>query len=137
MRVLLDTNVILDVALRRPGFFEGSWRALEKCEDEGHATYVAWHTLSNLFYILRRDQGSERTAEFLRHLLSISTMSPVGHYDALRALDYGLKDFEDSLQLSAAQSCHADAIPTRNQADFGNSPQVAVLTPEQFLLLLP
>lgn len=132
MRVLLDTNVILDVALRRPGLFEGSKRALEKCDAESHEMHLSWHTLSNLFYILRRDRGAEKTVEFLRHLLSISTVAPVGHADAIRALGFGLNDFEDALQLSAAESCRADVILTRNKADFGNPPNIAVLTPEEF-----
>ena len=93
---------------------------------------VAWHTLSNLFYILRRDEGAEKTLGFLRHLLSISTVAPVGHADALRAIEYGLNDFEDALQRSAAEGCRADAILTRNKADFGNPPGIALLTPEEF-----
>jgi predicted nucleic acid-binding protein len=132
VRVLLDTNVILDVALRRQTLFDGSKCALEKCEVEAHEMFVSWHTLSNLFYILRRDRGAEKTIEFLRHLLSISTVSPVGHADALRAIGRGLNVFEDALQFSAAESCRADVILTRNKSDFGSMPSITVLTPEEF-----
>jgi predicted nucleic acid-binding protein len=132
VRVLLDTNVILDVALRRPGLFDGSERALKKCESDSHEMLIAWHTLSNLFYILRRDRGAEKTVEFLRQLLTISTVATVGHGDALRAVGYALNDFEDALQLSAAESSHADVILTRNKSDFGQPPNIAVLRPEEF-----
>jgi predicted nucleic acid-binding protein len=132
VRALLDTNVILDVALRRSGLFDGSKRALEKCQAESHEMCISWHTLSNLFYILRRDRGAEKTIEFLRDLLSITTVAPVGHADALRAVGFGLNDFEDALQLSAAESCRADAILTRNKTDFGSPSNIAVLTPEEF-----
>lgn len=132
MRVLLDTNVILDVALRRPGLFEASERALKKCEAESHEMRISWHTLSNLFYILRCDRGAEKTVEFLRHLLSISTVASVGHADALRAVEFRLNDFEDALQVSAAESCRAKVILTRNKADFGRPSNIAVLTPEEF-----
>lgn len=125
-------NVILDVALRRRGLFEGSKRAIEKCEAESHEMRISWHTLSNLFYILRRDRGAAKAVEFLRHLLSISTVAPVAHTDAIRAVGYGLNDFEDALHLSAAESCRADVILTRNKGDFGNPPNIAVLTPEEF-----
>ncbi len=124
--------MILDVALRRHGLFEGSKRALEKCEAELHEMFISWHTLSNLFYILRRDRGTEKTVEFLRHLLTISTVAPVGHSDALRAVGFGLNDFEDALQLSAAESCRADMILTRNKADFGTPVNMAVFSPEEF-----
>jgi predicted nucleic acid-binding protein len=132
VRVLLDTNVILDVALQRAGLFEGSKRALEKCESESHEMQISWHTLSNLFYILRRDRGGEKTVEFLRHLLSICTVAPVSHADALRAVSYELNDFEDALQLSTAEACRADVILTRNKADFGTPVNLRVLTPEEF-----
>jgi predicted nucleic acid-binding protein len=49
VRVLVDTNVILDVALRRPGLFDGSQRALVRCEAEGFELRIAWHTVANLF----------------------------------------------------------------------------------------
>lgn len=96
-----------------------------------------WHTLSNLFYILRRDRGSQKAVEFLRDLLSVTTVTPVGHADALRAVDLGLNDFEDALQLSAAESCRADVIVSRNKADFGKSPKIPVLAPEEFAPLDP
>ncbi len=132
MRVLLDTNVILDVALQRPGLFEGSRRALEKCEDEGHELRVAWHTLSNLFYLLRKDRGSEKAVDFLRSLLTTCEVTSVGHADAIRAVDAGLNDFEDALQLTSAEACQASVIITRNKADFGTQNRIAVLTPEEF-----
>ncbi len=70
--------------------------------------------------------------EFLRHLLTISTVASVGHADALRAIGFGLNDFEDALQLSAAETCRADVILARNKADFGNPANIAVLLPEEF-----
>ncbi len=132
VRVLIDTNVILDVALQRPGLFDGSKRALERCETEAHAIHISWHTLSNLFYILRRDRGSQKAIEFLNDLLKIATVASVGHSDALRAVGSGLNDFEDALQLSAAESCRADLIVPRNKADSGKSPNIAVVSPEEF-----
>ena len=50
----------------------------------------------------------------------------------VRAAGFGLNDFEDALQLSAAESCQAEVILTRNKADFSNPPKIAVLTPEEF-----
>ena len=76
--------------------------------------------------------AGKRPSSVIRHLLSISTVAPVGHADALRAIGYGLTDFEDALQLSAAESCRCEVILTRNKADFGNPANIAVLTPEEF-----
>ncbi len=130
--MLVDTNVILDVALRRPGLFDGSQRALVRCEAEGCELRIAWHTVANLFYILRKDRGGEKTVEFLRDLPAAFEVAPVAHTDALRALASGLRDLEDALQVSAAEACSADVILTRNKADFGTPAGISVLTPEEF-----
>ena len=94
--------------------------------------YVAWHSLSNLFYVLRKDRGAEKTTEFIEWLLSIMRVATVGHADALAALTMGIADFEDALQMSARKACGADILITRNVADFKNG-SVQVLTPEDFL----
>lgn len=113
MNILVDTNIWLDIALQRLGLVEGSEQSLLKCEREGHVLWVSWHTLSNIYYILRRDRGPAPTLQFIQALLSTSLVSSVGHDDALRAIAYGLADFEDALQLSAAEampSCRATKL---------------------------
>lgn len=132
MRVLLDTNVILDVALKREPFVAASSATLRKCEADGIEKFVAWHSLSNLFYILGKDRGAGSAIEFLEWLVTIARVPTVGHPDAVEALRFGMTDFEDALQLSAAIACGASVLITRNAADFKNSP-VTVRTPEQFL----
>lgn len=133
MRVLFDTNVILDIALNREPFVTASAAALRRCETNSVEMYVAWHSLSNLFYVLRKDRGAEKTTEFIEWLLSIMRVPTVGHADALAALTLGIADFEDALQMSAAGACAADVLVTRNVADFKNC-SANVLTPEDFLV---
>ena len=132
MRVLFDTNVVLDVALKRESFVAASAASLRRCETNGIEMYVAWHSLSNLYYLLRKDRGAEKTTEFLEWLLSIMRVATVGHADALAALSIGMADFEDALQVSAAAACGADILITRNVADFKNA-GIKLLTPEEFL----
>ena len=133
MRVLVDTHIILDVVLHRPGLVEGSRLALEEGEERGHQFSVAWHTQSNLFHILRRQWGVEPTTEFLGDLLTKNTVATVGHTDALRALDYGPTDFEDALQVAAAEAFGATVVLTRNKAHFGTPARIRGLTPEEFV----
>jgi predicted nucleic acid-binding protein len=132
VRILVDTNVLLDIALKRDGLFEGSARALAKCGVEYHDVHITWPTFSNLFYILRRDRGVEKAVEFLRELLEVSRVASVGHTEAVRAFEYGLADFEDALQRSAAEACEANVILTRNKSDFGSPSRILLLTPEEF-----
>ena len=126
MRVLLDTDVLLDVALAREPHVSASAEVLRWAEREGEAA-VAWHSLTNCANLLK---GSGR--EFLQQLLQIVTVATVGTEDARRALSLPMKDVEDAFQVSAALAWGADFIITRNLEDYRYSP-VAALPPSAFL----
>ena len=132
MKILIDANVLLDVALARPGLHEASGEALSQCGGEENAAFVAWHTLSNVYYILRKQANHDQAVEFLEDLLQWVQVVGVGHADAIRAFGYGMRDVEDALQVSAAEACSADVILTRNIGDFRASP-IPACTPEDFL----
>ena len=126
MRVLLDTDVLLDVALAREPHAAHSAAVLRWVEAGGTAA-VAWHTLANCAYLLK---GGGRP--FLIRLLRIVEVSPAGTADARRAIELPMADLEDAFQAAAALAWGADAIVTRNIRDFRRSP-VRALTPSAFL----
>jgi len=132
MRILIDANVLLDVALARPRLHEASGEALSQCGRKENAAFVAWHTISNVYYILRHQANHDQATEFLGDLLKWVEVVGVGHTDAVRAFRYDMRDFEDALQVTAAEACSADMILTRNIEDFRASPILA-RTPEDFL----
>ena len=133
MRLLLDTNVFLDLPERRPGF-QNSQKIILLL-GRAHEGWVAWHTLSNVFYIADRLTRSRIIARELIHdILVWCTVVPVDHSDALRAENLLIDDFEDALQMAAALSVDVDVIITRDLKDYQNSP-IPQLTPEQFLQL--
>lgn len=126
MRALLDTDVLLDVALAREPHAAHSAAVLRWAE-EGAEAAVAWHTLANCAYLLKGDGRP-----FLTRLLRIVEVAPTGTADARRALELPMTDLEDALQAVAALAWGADAIVTRNVRDFRRSP-VRALTPSVFL----
>lgn len=126
MKGLIDTDVLLDVALRHPSFFARNEDVLRWAEKGGKAA-IAWHSISNCAYLLK-DDGRE----FLRMLLSIVEVVPVASKDANRALELPMNDLEDAMQTSAALSWGADFIITRNLADYRKSP-VPAASPKKFL----
>ena len=126
MKCLVDTDVLLDVALKRSSFFAASADVLRWAEKGGQAA-IAWHSLSNCAYLLKNDGR-----EFLRMLLSILDVAPVGAKEAHRALELPMKDLEDALQTAAALSWGADYIVTRNTSDYRKSPLPAI-SPKKFL----
>jgi hypothetical protein len=103
------------------------------CDGVNHSGWIAWHTLSNIFYLVRGHSRSAQPAlQFVSDLLSWSEVAVTGKPEALQAILAGMNDFEDALQVAAAVSCGASASVTRNPKDFQASP-IPVMTPEQFL----
>lgn len=136
MKVLVDTNVLLDVALRRAHFFAASDRVVRWREDHPGRGFVAWHTLSNIYYILRKANGEAPARGFIADTLDHLEVAPTGTPEAKHALHLRTRDYEDALQISAALAAGADAIVTRDPAGFSGS-IVPVLTPEAFLASAP
>jgi predicted nucleic acid-binding protein len=126
VRILLDTDVLLDVALAREPFAIDSADVLRWAESGGAAA-VAWHSLTNCAYLLK---GGGRS--FLERLLRLVEVAPVATADARGALDLPLSDVEDAFQAAAALAWRADVIVTRNVSDYRRSP-VRALSPATFL----
>jgi predicted nucleic acid-binding protein len=134
MRVLIDTDVVLDVGLKRQQWFEASKGVLDRAEARSVQGFVAWHTMSNVYYLTR--QVNADTADgFLRHLLSVVEVAPVGHADMEYALELEMSDLEDAMQAAAAVACRAARIVTRNARHYVRSPVPAV-TPAALLKAL-
>lgn len=126
MKVLIDTDVLLDVALNRTEFVEDSAAVLRWAEAGGEAC-IAWHSVAKCAYLLKNDGR-----DFLNGLLEIVAVASVGEKDAKFALQLPLKDLDDALQVAAATAWGVDCIITRNIKDYKKSP-LKVMTPKQFL----
>lgn len=127
MKILLDTDILLDVALRRADFFEDSAAVVGWAESEPGESAIAWHSLSNIAYLLRPDARA-----FIRELLMFAEIPATGSNAAKQAVDFPMKDMEDALQAVAALQFGALYIITRNRSHYKNSP-VPVLSPKEFL----
>ncbi|MCF6313437.1 MAG: PIN domain-containing protein [Verrucomicrobiales bacterium] len=121
MNLFFDTNILLDVALRRSPFFDRSQAVLMDAI-EHHSCFLSWHTLSNIFYILTKLEGKEVALDFINHLCKFCRIAPVEHEDIDVAFKYNSGDFEDAMQIACALACSADLIVTRDPAGFSKSP---------------
>jgi hypothetical protein len=130
MRLLIDINVLLDVALQRPAA-PASARLLALCGKQ-HEAWLAWHSVATLAYLIERQLSAVPGGDFIRGILEWADVATTGKADALVALDLPLTDFEDALQAAAAMACGAQFIITRNERDFRKSP-VPALSPDSFL----
>jgi predicted nucleic acid-binding protein len=134
MKILVDTNILLDVAQVRAEFFADSEKVLRWCEANPGSGMVAWHSISNLNYVLRKNPQQAR--EYIEDLVEFLEVVQTGTPQVKHALVLLMTDFEDALQVSAAVAGGVDVIVTRNARHFRGSP-VPVQTPAEFLASLP
>jgi predicted nucleic acid-binding protein len=125
VRVLIDSDVLLDVALGREPWGRESRAFLEMCERGEIEAFVAWHSLSNVYYMLAAKRQEELKL-FLSELLGMVRVAPVGHEDMIFALEQETADFEDATQVAAAVACRATRIVTRNTRYFKHAVVPAV-----------
>lgn len=132
--MLIDTDVLLDVALQRAPHASDSTALLRALEQRPKQACVAWHTLANLNYLLQGLDGDEPRA-FLRDLTRVFTIAPGDGEAFRRAAALSMPDFEDALQVGAALEAGCDVVVTRNVKDYANAP-IDVLTPAEALARL-
>lgn len=131
MRALIDCNVLLDVGLDRMPWADASSAVLKLALRRRYDGFVAWHSLSTVDYLAKREESLEPRA-FISGLLDFLEVAPVGQADMQYALELEMPDLEDAMQAAAAVACRASRIVTRNTSDFTDSPVPAV-TPAEFL----
>lgn len=132
MILLIDTDVLIDVALDRAPWADPAVRLLELMESNPDRAFIAWHTVSNFYYLVRPKRGPIQTRDFLRELLGFVRVAPTRTLHLHRAIQLEMKDFEDAMQVAAAMAAGADTIVTRNLADYGGSP-IEALSPQAVL----
>jgi predicted nucleic acid-binding protein len=131
MIALLDTDVLIDVALDRKPFSEFSSVVLDGAEHHFYRAFIAWHSLANFYYIVTPTSSNRRTRDFVMGLLKFVEVAPTTTKDALYAGTLNFTDFEDALQVAAARACNAEIIVTRNVKHYKRS-HIPAHTPEYF-----
>lgn len=133
MKVLIDTNIVLDVLLRRADFFDASYNVLKLSTLDKTAIFVTANAITDIYYILRRaNKDTEKSKEAIIQLLELVSIADVIASDIMNALPSKVTDFEDALAGVIAKRIKADYIITRNTKDFNNSP-VPAIDPKDFL----
>ena len=135
MRVLLDTNVVLDVLLQREPHVEASAAVLAVVESGIVTGLLGATTVTTIFYLVEKALGARRARKHVETLLSLCEIAPVGE-DVLReALTLGLPDYEDAVLHVAARQAKAQGIVTRDQQGFKRA-ELPVYTPDELLATL-
>ena len=135
MKALLDTTVVLDLFLNRQPFVNEAvtiWQANANRQIEVFITAV---TLPTIYYITRKAADRTMARHVVQLLLASVGIVGVDYTVLANAEILPLKDYEDAIQVAAAQSLQLDAIVTRDLSDYQNSP-LPVYSPSDFLDLI-
>lgn len=133
MELLIDTNVVLDVIQKREPWFQFSYSIFRKCIDGKHNGYVSAHSLSDLFFILRKTtdiQARKNVIILLCKYFEVIAEDAKTYLSVVQ--DDTIMDLEDGLQIRCAENFNLDYIITRNIKDFTMS-SIPAIQPEDFL----
>jgi predicted nucleic acid-binding protein len=130
--VILDTNIILDIALERIEFYEDARNVMLLINQKSIKSFVTATTITDIYYVLKKSKGHQQTIRFLSGLFDFIDIAGVTKESVLAALTSGMPDFEDVVQTETAKFNDIDTIITRNYSDFEHS-GLEVYTPASFI----
>ena len=136
MNLMIDTNIFLDVLMKREPFFQDSKSVLVLCEQKKIQGFISATTVTDIYYLIRKHLHSKELAyKNLGYVLDIAKVLTVTNEDVVNAYAQKASDFEDCLLAVCARSNHCDGIVTRNAKDF-ESFDIMIYSPQEILLLL-
>lgn len=135
MKVLLDTNIVLDVLMDRLPFSDAAVELFSKVEDGTVFGYLCSTTITTVYYLASKVVGAARAQEEVRKLLTLFEVAPVNRPVLESALGVDFLDFEDAVIHEAARHVGADAVVTRNQKDYKKS-RLPVHTAEELVKII-
>ena len=138
MKVLIDANLILTYITGREDRYSNEAEAIMTLCAEGEITgYISLHSLSIIWYVLRKNFPKELLLNWMKWLCQVLTVACTDNVTILRGLEKtGFKDFEDNLQDCCAVTVEADYIITANLRDFHGVSSIMAINPQDFLSML-
>ena len=130
--ILLDTDVLIDVALDRHPHSGPSSELLDQIEQGAESAYIAWHSVSNLYYIVAPAHGGLSARDFIVELTRFVEVATTDTEAIRYAAGLPMGDFQDAMQVAAARACGARHIVTRNVRDYERSP-IRAIDPQEAL----
>ena len=136
LRILVDTNILLDYLLCREPFDKAAREIVIACKQGRVSGCIAAHSISNMFFILRKAYSIKERRILLQNICDLFEVEGIDKIKIKSALmNEKFSDFEDCLQLECATAYRADYIVTRNGDDFKGS-KIPPIEPDIFCELL-
>lgn len=131
-RILIDTNIALDLLLAREPFVSDALHLFALAEQHQLELYLSTDSLSTIFYIIKKNKDVGTAREAISKLLDYVTLCHLDEHAVIRGMALDFTDIEDAFICAVAIRSDADLILTRNIKDFSGSP-LPVLAPQEFL----
>lgn len=136
MKVLIDTNIILDHLLERAPFAYAATRIFSETEQGRLTTYIGGTTVTTIHYLVTKALGIKAAHSAIEQLLRIFEVAPITRTVLVSAVLLKFTDFEDAVLHEAAIHAGVQAIITRDSKGFQKA-NIAVYTPDEFVSSLP
>lgn len=130
--MLLDTDVLIDVALDKRPHSDPASELLDRLEHGYRKAFAAWHSASNFFYLVAPARGEKTARDFILELTRFVEIAETGTEAIRYAAALPMTDFEAAMQVAAADACGARYIVTRNTEAFRRSP-IPAISPQDAL----
>lgn len=131
-KIFIDTNIILDFALKREPFYENAKQIIENIGNDIHLGFVSTSMITDIYYLLSKRKGNKKTIAFLKYFSRIITFLNVSPEIIIKSIESEPIDFEDAIQYEVALTNSLDYLITRKKKDFPIG-EVKVLSPKEFL----
>lgn len=132
MKILFDTNILLNVFLEREPFYDASFTTLSIAEQNIIEGWISGTTVTSLYYLIQKGLSKKLADKHVKNLLKIFHIAPVNRAVLEDAIGGKFTDYEDSVLHQAAMHSGIDGILTRNKKDFKNS-TLPVYSPQELL----
>ena len=135
MKVLLDTNVVLDAIAKREPFYPDAQNVIDLILDNKLEGYITANSITDIFYIAKKYLSQNDLRNTMRSLFTIFSIIDVLGTDCHKALDFPIDDYEDALLVVCGDKTAMDYIITRDQEFLKKvKPSIPVISPADFLL---
>lgn len=133
MKLLIDTNIVLDVLLKREPFYQAAVKVMNLAQYDDIHEYVSASAVTDIYYIAYKQiKDRKLVLDLIKRLLMVVSIVAVTEQEIRNALETGWRDFEDALQYSVALLNEMEGLVTRNPRDYERA-DIVIWSPEQVL----
>jgi predicted nucleic acid-binding protein len=136
MRVVIDNNIVVDALKPNPKFAADAQEILRLASAKAIDGFVSANSLTDIFYVLRKEHGADKAKVMLQKLLLMLDIVGIEPTDCVAALAKPLHDLEDALVDVCARKIGADCVVSRDEAFIKAVTEVEVIKPDQLFARL-